>query len=152
MLIDAADFWSWALERYQNPRIRDLLLTLQESDDIIILEVMFVAWLGAGRQQLDHTVSRQLRDSISPWVNGVVKPLRQRRQAWSQDEDTINLKPMMLAVELEAERQLAELLCSAVTSELPSSDVFCIDVNLQLLPELCRNPDVINQLTDVFQG
>ncbi|MCH1553663.1 MAG: DUF2390 domain-containing protein, partial [Luminiphilus sp.] len=102
MLIDTADFWSWALERYQNPRIRDLLLTLQESDDIIILEVMFVAWLGTRQQQLDHNVTKQLRDSISLWVDCVVKPLRQRRQAWSQDEDTINLKPMMLAVELEA--------------------------------------------------
>ena len=45
MLISTDDFWSWALERYQNPRVRDLLLALQESDDIIILEVMFMAWV-----------------------------------------------------------------------------------------------------------
>jgi len=152
MLIDTAGFWSWALERYQNPRTRDLLLALQESDDVIILEVMFVAWLGTRRQQLDHTVWRQLRDSISPWVDCVVKPLREQRQAWSQSGNTIDLKPRMLAVELEAERQLAELLCSALTSELPSGDVVCVDTNLQLLPELCQNPDVIKQLSDVFQG
>ena len=152
MLIDTAGFWSWALERYQNPRTRDLLLALQESDDVIILEVMFVAWLGTRRQQLDHTVWRQLRDSILPWVDCVVKPLREQRQAWSQSGNTIDLKPRMLAVELEAERQLAELLCSAVIYELPSGDVICVDANLQLLPELCQNPDVIKQLTDVFQG
>ena len=58
MLIDTTDFWSWALERYRNPHARDLLLALQESDEVIILEVMFVAWLGARRQQLDHTVSQ----------------------------------------------------------------------------------------------
>jgi len=152
MLIDTAGFWSWALKRYQNPHTRDLLLALQESDDVIILEVMFVAWLGTRRQQLDHTVWRQLRDSISPWVDCVVKPLREQRQAWSQSGNTIDLKPRMLAVELEAERQLAELLCSALTSELPSGDVVCVDTNLQLLPELCQNPDVIKQLSDVFQG
>jgi uncharacterized protein (TIGR02444 family) len=152
MLIDAAGFWSWALKRYQNPHTRDLLLALQESDDVIILEVMFVAWLGTRRQQLDHTVWRQLRDSISPWVDCVVKPLREQRQAWSQSGNTIDLKSRMLAVELEAERQLAELLCSALTSELPSGDVVCVDTNLQLLPELCQNPDVIKQLSDVFQG
>ena len=152
MLIDTAGFWSWALERYQNPHTRDLLLALQESDDVIILEVMFVAWLGTRRQQLDHTVWRQLRDSISPWVDCVVKPLREQRQAWSQSGNTIDLKPKMLAVELEAERQLAELLCSALTSELPSDDVVCVYTNLQLLPELCQNPDVIKQLSDVFQG
>ena len=152
MLIDAADFWSWALERYQNPRTGDLLLALQEADDVIILEVMFVAWLGTRQQKLDHTVWRQLRDSISPWVDCVVKPLREQRQAWSQSGNTIDLKPNMLAVELEAERQLAELLCNAVTSELPSGDVVCVDANLQLLPELCQNPDVIKQLSDVFQG
>ena len=152
MLIDTAGFWSWALERYQNPHTRDLLLALQESDDVIILEVMFVAWLGTRAQQLDHTVWRQLRDSISPWVDCVVKPLREQRQAWSQSGNTIDLKPNMLAVELEAERQLAELLCSALTSELPSGDVVCVDTNLQLLPELCQNPDVIKQLSDVFQG
>ena len=152
MLIDTAGFWSWALERYQNPHTRDLLLALQESDDVIILEVMFVAWLGTRAQQLDHTVWRQLRDSISPWVDCVVKPLREQRQAWSQSGNTIDLKPKMLAVELEAERQLAELLCSAVTSELPSGDVVCVDANLQLLPELCQNPDAIKQLSDLFQG
>ena len=152
MLIDTAGFWSWALERYQNPHTRDLLLALQESDDVIILEVMFVAWLGTRRQQLDHTVWRQLRDNISPWVDCVVKPLREQRQAWSQSGNTIDLKPKMLAVELEAERQLAELLCSAVTSELPSGAVICVDANLQLLPELCGNPDLIKQLSDVFQG
>ena len=35
MLIDTADFWSWALERYQNPHTRDLLLALQESDEVL---------------------------------------------------------------------------------------------------------------------
>ena len=152
MSIDTADFWSWALERYQSPHTRDLLLALQESDEVIILEVMFVAWLGTRRQKLDHTVWRQLRDSISPWMDCVVKPLREQRQAWSQSGNTIDLKPNMLAVELEAERQLAELLCNAVTSELPSGDVVCVDVNLQLLPELCQNPDAIKQLSDLFQG
>ena len=152
MLIDTADFWSWAVERYQNTRARDLLLELQQADDVIILEVMFVAWLGTRAQRLDHNVSQQLRDSISPWVDRVVKPLREQRRAWSQSGNTIDLKPRMLAVELEAERQLAELLCGALTSELPSGDVACVDTNLQLLPELCQNPDVIKQLSDVFQG
>ena len=152
MLIDAADFWSWAVERYQNPRARDLLLALQEADDVIILEVMFVAWLGTRAQRLDHNVSQQLRDSISPWVDRVVKPLREQRRAWSQSEDPIDLKPMMLAVELEAERQLAKLLCSAMIGELPSNDVACVEANLQLLPELCLNPDAIKQLSDAFQG
>ena len=152
MLISTDDFWSWALERYQNPRVRDLLLALQESDDIIILEVMFVAWLGGRELQLDHIVCEQLRDSISPWVNHVVKPLRQQRQVWSQDPDTEKLKPMMLAVELEAEHQLAELLCSAVITERLRCNAVCIDSNLALLPELCRKPDVIKQLSDVFRG
>ena len=152
MSIDTADFWSWALERYQSPHTRDLLLALQESDEVIILEVMFVAWLGIRRQQLDHTVWRQLRDSISPWVDCVVKPLREQRQAWSQSGNTIDLKPKTLAVELEAERQLAKLLCSAMIGELPSNDVACVEANLQLLPELCLNPDAIKQLSDAFQG
>ena len=152
MLISTDDFWSWALERYQNPRVRDRLLALQESDDIIILEVMFVAWLGSRELQLDHIVCEQLRDSISPWVNHVVKPLRQQRQIWGQDPDAEKLKSMMLAIELEAEHQLAELLCGAVATEVLHYDAVCVDSNLALLPELCRRPDVIKQLSDVFRG
>ena len=42
------DFWSWAIVRYETEEVRDYLLGLQEQHGLIILEAMFLAWLGVG--------------------------------------------------------------------------------------------------------
>ena len=146
------EFWTWALDRYADPGARDLLLSLQETNAIIILEVMFVAWLGEQGRALDEELSCGLRASIAPWVDGVVKPLRKQRQAWAKQTKSGELKTMMLAVELEAERQLAHLLCDEFNSKSTPSELSCVKANLSLIPELQSTPDAIKRLVELFEG
>ncbi|MEC7569806.1 MAG: DUF2390 domain-containing protein, partial [Pseudomonadota bacterium] len=39
-------FWGWAVAQYEDEQVREGLLELQESSNLIILEAMFLAWLG----------------------------------------------------------------------------------------------------------
>lgn len=146
------EFWTWALDQYADADARDLLLALQETNDIIILEVMFVAWLGCQGRALDEELCRGLRASITPWVDSVVKPLRKQRQAWAEQANGSQLKTMMLAVELEAERQLADLLCAAFSSKSTPSGLSCVEANLSLIPELQAAPDATKRLMELFEG
>ena len=53
---------------------------------------------------------------ITPWVADVVIPLRTVRQRWKTDLAKVQQRDLLLTLELEAERCLAELLWSAYTA------------------------------------
>ena len=56
------DFWRWAVAQYEDVQVREGLLELQESAGLIILEAMFLAWLGHRGQAIGEEDQRRIRD------------------------------------------------------------------------------------------
>ena len=132
------DFWGWAVARYEDVQVREGLLELQESAGLIILEAMFIAWLGHRGQAIGEEDQRCIREAITPWVEGVVLPLRRQRQAWTDMPSMITNRRALLGLELEAERVLAGLLVDALPMKEQLKDVSrpVVERNLSQLPEL----------------
>ena len=131
------EFWDWAVGRYEDRLVRDALLELQETAGLIILEAMFLAWLGRRGQVISGSEQQRIREAITPWVEGVVLPLRQQRQAWTDNSSMMINRRYLLGLELEAERALAQLLINSLTIlDAVSGSPSDIDQNLVLIPEL----------------
>ena len=132
------DFWGWAVARYEDVQVREGLLELQESAGLIILEAMFIAWLGHRGQAIGEEDQRCIREAITPWLEGVVLPLRRQRQAWTDMPSMITNRRALLGLELEAERVLAGLLVDALPMKEQLNDVSrpVVERNLSQLPEL----------------
>ena len=131
------EFWDWAVGRYEDRPVRDALLELQETAGLIILEAMFLAWLGRRGQVISGSEQQRIREAITPWVEGVVLPLRQQRQAWTDNSSMMINRRYLLGLELEAERALAQLLINSLTIlDAVTGSLSDIDQNLVLIPEL----------------
>ena len=132
------DFWRWAVAQYEDVQVREGLLELQESSGLIILEAMFLAWLGHRGQAIGEEEQRRIRAAIIPWVERVVLPLRRQRQVWTDMPSMITNRRHLLGLELEAERMLAQLLIDALPMEEQLNDLAtpAVDRNLSQLPEL----------------
>lgn len=113
-------FWHWALARYAHEPARQHLLALQADLDLVIIEALFVCWLAAEERRLRQDDVDAMQTLITPWVAEVVIPLRTLRQRWKTDLAKEQQRDLLLTLELEAERCLAELLWSAYTA-LPDS-------------------------------
>lgn len=146
------EFWHWAVGHYENAQVREGLLELQESSGLIILEAMFFVWLGHRGQAIGEEDQQRIRAAITPWIEGVVLPLRRQRQAWTDVPSMIANRRHLLGLELEAERVLAQLLVDAIPMGEPINDLATppVDRNLSQLPEL---KDVVTRrrLVDMFE-
>ena len=131
------EFWCWAVAQYEDAQVREGLLELQERSNLIILEAMFLAWLGHRGQVISQTDHRCIREFISPWIEGVVLPLRRQRQAWTNRSSMTRFRTHLLGLELEAERVLAELLINTLPAqEAVEGGAVEVDRNLAFLPEI----------------
>ena len=145
------DFWCWAVAQYEDAQVREGLLKLQENAGLIILEAMFLAWLGHRGQAIGEEDQQRLREAIIPWVEGVVLPLRRQRQAWYDIPDMTTNRRHLLGLELEAERVLAQLLIDAVPMEEQLNDLAtpAVDRNLARLPEL-KDTAILRRVVDML--
>ena len=145
------DFWRWAVARYEDVQVREGLLELQESSGLIILEAMFLAWLGHRGQAIREEDQQRIRKAITPWVEGVVLPLRRQRQAWTDMPSMITNRRYMLGLELDAERVLAHLLLDALPAVAQPKDFSkpVVDRNLVQLPEL-RDVVTLRRVSDML--
>ena len=109
-------FWRWALARYAHEPARQHLLALQADLDLVIIEALFVCWLATEERRLREDDVDAMQTLITPWVADVVIPLRTVRQRWKTDLAKVQQRDLLLTLELEAERCLAELLWSAYTA------------------------------------
>ena len=132
------EFWCWAVAQYENVQVREGLLELQEDCGLIILETMFLAWLGHRGQVICAKDQQRMREAITPWVEGIVLPLRSQRHAWANVPSMTINRCHLLGLELEAERVLAKLLIDALPMGEHLKDTLPpeVDRNLALLPEL----------------
>ena len=109
-------FWRWALARYAHEPARQHLLALQADLDLVIIEALFACWLATEERRLREDDVDAMQTLITPWVADVVIPLRTVRQRWKTDLAKVQQRDLLLTLELEAERCLAELLWSAYTA------------------------------------
>ena len=109
-------FWRWALACYAHEPARQHLLALQADLDLVIIEALFVCWLATEERRLREDDVDAMQTRITPWVADVVIPLRTVRQRWKTDLAKVQQRDLLLTLELEAERCLAELLWSAYTA------------------------------------
>ena len=132
------EFWCWAVAKYENVQVREGLLELQEVCDLIILETMFIAWLGHRGRVICAEDQQRMREAITPWVDGILLPLRRQRHAWTDVPSMTTNRCHLLELELEAERVLAKLLIDALPMGEHLKDTVPpeVDRNLALLPEL----------------
>ena len=145
------EFWRWAVAQYEDVQVREGLLELQESAGLIILEAMFLAWLGHRGQAIGEEDQQRIRAAITPWVEGVVLPLRRQRQAWTDMPSMITNRRHLLGLELEAERVLAQLLIDALPMQEQLDDLatLAVDRNLSQLPEL-KDMATRRRVVDMF--
>ena len=112
MTVDA--FWEWSVERYSHPATREYLLTLQDSLDLVVLEALFGLWLGSQRCEWQEDVVDRLDAASDSWLRAVVVPLRSTRKEWRSEPTLQTARQHLLALEVQAERHLAELMWDAV--------------------------------------
>ena len=103
-----SEFWPWALGRWQGPAA-ERLLELQDEHDVVILELMFVAWLGVQRRTINQENLDQLRGGARAWIDQVVLPLRRVRRTWKAEGKQASMRTRLQALELEAEKGLSLL-------------------------------------------
>jgi uncharacterized protein (TIGR02444 family) len=103
-----SEFWQWALDRWQGAGAARLL-ELQDKNNVVILELMYVAWLGLRGRAISREDLAQLRACSEAWIDQVVLPLRQVRRAWKTEGKAATLRARLKTLELEAEHGLANL-------------------------------------------
>ena len=143
MTVDA--FWDWAVACYRRAGVQQHLLRLQDTEDLVILEALFACWLASHDRQWQLDDVRAMAVSTRTWIDEVVLPLRATRARWTADADLSDSRQHLLALEVAAERHLAELMWSGVMNDRsPSKGVVSpvekgtsstlMSSNLSLLP------------------
>lgn len=108
------EFWEWSLTRYRCESTRELLLSLQETAGLVIMEALFAAWLGDRGCRWQRSAIEQISIATSAWLEEVVQPLRATRKRWKPDHGLRAQREKLLQLEVEAERHLAQLIWEAV--------------------------------------
>lgn len=143
-------FWSWALKRYESHPLRDCLLALQESCGLVVVEALFFAWLAEQGRQLSAAQAQSMEETIAPWVENIVLPLRRQRVKWSNNHETSLLRREALRLELESEKTLAELLCNSLAPPVTDAARHSYQGNLSLITSLSSSDD-LNLLIAAFE-
>ena len=115
MTVDA--FWDWAVACYRRAGVQQHLLTLQDTQDLVILEALFACWLASHDRQWQLDDVRAMAASTRTWIDEVVLPLRATRMRWTAEADRSDPRQHLLALEVTAERHLAELIWSGVMKD-----------------------------------
>lgn len=108
------EFWEWSVTRYGCESTRELLLSLQETAGLVIMEALFAAWLGDRGCRWQRSAIEQISIATSAWLEEVVQPLRATRKRWKPDHGLRAQREKLLQLEVEAERHLAQLIWEAV--------------------------------------
>lgn len=108
------EFWDWSLARYSDPATRESLLALQDTLDLVVLEALFAAWLASRHCEWQASAVERLQVASRDWLAAVVLPLRKTRIQWRSDSRLQTARQHLLALEVQAERHLAELIWDAV--------------------------------------
>jgi uncharacterized protein (TIGR02444 family) len=119
----AEDFWRFTLEIYARPDVSSRCIELQDEHgrDVNILLYCLYAGLILGRR-LGGTELALLESAAAPWTETVTQKLRAARRSlktWAEDPQVAELRRMVQAAEIDAER-LAQ---ARLETALPESPV-----------------------------
>jgi len=81
----ALALWEYATRIYQRPAVASECLRLQDSLDLDVCLLLFVAWFSDRGLTLAKKDLKQLAASCLAWRQDVVLPLRERRRRWKTD-------------------------------------------------------------------
>ena len=109
-----------AVAQWADSSLAAEMMGLQEGHDCDVLELLRMGWWGREQWAVSQGAHRQLADTASSWLNGVVIPLRRTRRSWREIDDLEIQRQQLQSLELKAEYALAELYFGAL-SHLDSS-------------------------------
>ena len=148
-MMTVENFWDWALARYGCAESQQLLLRLQNEGGLVILEALFACWLARCGQRWRVSDVDRMHGSTAAWIDEVVLPLRATREKWTSDPDRKQQRELLLKLEVQAERHLADLIWSSTAechalpdtlSKAGGADVVSqlMANNLSVLPIFCQ--------------
>lgn len=110
-------FWRWAVALWRSSELESQLLQLQDSHGLVVLELLFVAWLGDRGVKIAEPDRLALQSACDCWVKGVVIPLREQRKQWADDRETQWCRDAIKTLELQAEKKLSERLVAVAQEQ-----------------------------------
>ncbi len=106
--------WSWALEVYARPGVREELLELQDGQGQNACLLLWAGWCAAEGRPLEPDAIEEAADIARTWEDTAVAPLRKVRRALKKpiaDMEPLAreaVRDQIKAVELAAEKALLE--------------------------------------------
>jgi len=110
-------FWRWAVALWRSSELESQLLQLQDSHGLVVLELLFAAWLGDRGVKIAEPDRQALQSACDCWVKGVVIPLREQRKQWADDRETQWCRDAIKTLELQAEKKLSERLVAVAQEQ-----------------------------------
>lgn len=110
-------FWRWAVALWRSSELESQLLQLQDSHGLVVLELLFAAWLGGRGVKIAEPDRLALQSACDCWVKGVVIPLREQRKQWVDDRETQWCRDAIKTLELQAEKKLSERLVAVAQEQ-----------------------------------
>ena len=117
-------FWRFSLQFYRLPGVAEACITLQEESGVDVNLLLFLLWHGAQERRLSNQEVERLEQSVAPWRERAVVPLRAIRRALKSPPGLVEggaaeaFRTRIKAVELEAERLQQEAMHDLVRAGL----------------------------------
>lgn len=115
-------FWDWSVSAYDKAGVSAACLTLQNDYGEIVPLLLWAAWMTAYNRAFDDDLATQGSGVARNWSDAVVTPLRHVRRrlktpvSAADDDHRLPLREKIKGLELEAERNIMEIL-SALSSQ-----------------------------------
>ncbi|MEO1019696.1 MAG: TIGR02444 family protein [Pseudomonadota bacterium] len=115
--------WLFSLDVYGRERVKEALLTLQETINADVNLMLLACWLAQEHYPLDRDTAQTLREISRHWQSEIVVPLRGvrhrlkdrlRDRTLAERQSHADLRQQVLDLELQAERLEQQLLVRAL--------------------------------------
>lgn len=127
-------FWQFSLLKWQQPSFQEALLTLQNTQDFKINQLLFAMWLGLEKKRI-KPLQAQIALNTEAWHTTVVAPLRGLRQSLPKHSVRASVQKAELAAEQIEQALLFELATKATICECNALTVLIDNLFASRVPE-----------------
>lgn len=132
-----SDFWQYAWDRWQRPRVANTCLSLQDEFLLPVMALLAGGWWASRGQALGEAQARLLRAKAEAFEQQYLRPLRAVRGAMPAESAWQNARAQLSAAELELEKRLGGELEACLRDMGPGGGKASTYGNLTLLaPEM----------------
>ena len=141
-------FWRFSLQFYRQPGVAEACIELQEQAGADVNLLLFLLWHAAQQRGLADAEIERLEQTIAPWRDRAVVPLRAIRRALKSPPGLVEpgaaelFRTRIKAVELEAERLQQEAMYDLVRAGLLGEAAPSIEeaarANVAAYARICR--------------